>query len=132
VQIVRRLTQRARDVGVFCNISGTTLTDSNLPAIPRLYASPSRSRGANHFRFSQESVLAAGSSEEANLRYLANLGFRLSWIVTKLDLDFARLKRLGFHFLKVRARHYFRDEGCGRRRGPGGFQEFCFCGTASI
>jgi cyclic-di-GMP phosphodiesterase TipF (flagellum assembly factor) len=44
-----------------------------------------------------------GAGEEANLRYLSSLGFKLSMDqVTKLDLDFAKLKRLGFNFLKVR------------------------------
>ena len=105
VQIVRRLTQRHRDVGVFCNISGHTLTDSEF--FPQFLDFMHHHRdlaGQIIFEFSQDSVLAAGSSEEANLRYLANLGFRLSMDqVTKLDLDFAKLKRLGFHFLKVRA-----------------------------
>jgi cyclic-di-GMP phosphodiesterase, flagellum assembly factor TipF len=105
VQIVRRLTQRHRDVGVFCNISGHTLTDSEF--FPQFLDFMHHHRdlaGQIIFEFSQDAVLAAGSSEEANLRYLANLGFRLSMDqVTKLDLDFARLKRLGFRFLKVRA-----------------------------
>jgi len=49
-------------------------------------------------------VLSAGEAEEANLKYLAGLGFRLSMDqVTTLDLDFAKLKRLGFEFVKVRA-----------------------------
>ena len=105
VQVVRRLTQRHRDVGVFCNISGHTLTDSEF--FPQFLDFMHHHRdlaGQIIFEFSQDSVLAATSSEEANLRYLANLGFRLSMDqVTKLDLDFARLKRLGFQFLKVRA-----------------------------
>ncbi len=105
VQVVRRLTQRHRDVGVFCNISGHTLTDSEF--FPQFLDFMHHHRdlaGQIIFEFSQESVLAATSAEEANLRYLANLGFRLSMDqVTKLDLDFAKLKRLGFQFLKVRA-----------------------------
>lgn len=105
VQVVRRLTQRHRDVGVFCNISGHTLTDSEF--FPQFLDFMHHHRdlaGQIIFEFSQDSVLAASASEEANLRYLANLGFRLSMDqVTKLDLDFAKLKRLGFQFLKVRA-----------------------------
>ena len=105
VQVVRRLTQRHRDVGVFCNISGHTLTDSEF--FPQFLDFMHHHRdlaGQIIFEFSQDAVLAAGPSEEANLRYLANLGFRLSMDqVTKLDLDFAKLKRLGFQFLKVRA-----------------------------
>ena len=105
VQVVRRLTQRHRDVGVFCNISGHTLTDSEF--FPQFLDFMHHHRdlaGQIIFEFSQDSVLAATASEEANLRYLANLGFRLSMDqVTKLDLDFVKLKRLGFQFLKVRA-----------------------------
>jgi len=105
VQVVRRLTQRHRDVGVFCNISGHTLTDSEF--FPQFLDFMHHHRdlaGQIIFEFSQDSVLAAGPAEEANLRYLANLGFRLSMDqVTKLDLDFAKIKRLGFQFLKVRA-----------------------------
>ena len=105
VQIVRRLTQKHREVGVFCNISGHTLTDAEF--FPQFLDFMHHHRdlaGQIIFEFSQDAVLAAGPPEEANLRYLANLGFRLSMDqVTKLDLDFARLKRLGFRFLKVRA-----------------------------
>jgi cyclic-di-GMP phosphodiesterase TipF (flagellum assembly factor) len=105
VQIVRRLTQKHRDIAVFCNISGHTLTDSEF--FPQFLDFMHHHRDlAGHiiFEFSQDAVLAAGPAEEANLRYLANLGFRLSMDqVTKLDLDFARVKKLGFHFLKVRA-----------------------------
>ncbi|HYK79862.1 MAG TPA: EAL domain-containing protein [Micropepsaceae bacterium] len=105
VQVVRRLTQRHRDVGVFCNISGHTLTDTEF--FPQFLDFMHHHRdlaGQIIFEFSQDCVLAASAPEEANLRYLANLGFRLSMDqVTKLDLDFAKLKRLGFQFLKVRA-----------------------------
>ena len=48
VQIVRRLTQKSRDIGVFCNISGDTLADAEFfPQFLELYAptaiSPARS-----------------------------------------------------------------------------------------
>jgi cyclic-di-GMP phosphodiesterase TipF (flagellum assembly factor) len=105
VQIVRRLTQKHRDIAVFCNISGHTLTDGEF--FPQFLDFMHHHRdlaGQIIFEFAQGSVLAAGASEEANLRYLANLGFRLSMDqVTKLDFDPAKMKRLGFHFLKLRA-----------------------------
>jgi cyclic-di-GMP phosphodiesterase TipF (flagellum assembly factor) len=105
VQIVRRLAQRQRDVAVFCNISAHTLSDPEF--FPQFLDFMHHHRdlaGQIVFEFTQESVLAAGASEEANLRYLANLGFRLSMDqVTKLDFDLARARRLGFHFLKLRA-----------------------------
>src|SRR5262249_48625129 len=56
------------------------------------------------FEFAEDAVLNAGTTEESNLRYLSGLGFRMSMDqVTKLDLDFTRLKRLGFQFVKIRA-----------------------------
>jgi cyclic-di-GMP phosphodiesterase TipF (flagellum assembly factor) len=105
VQIVRRLAQRQRDVAVFCNISAHTLSDPEF--FPQFLDFMHHHRdlaGQIIFEFTQDSVLAARASEEANLRYLANLGFRLSMDqVTKLDFDLGRARRLGFHFLKLRA-----------------------------
>ena len=105
VQVVRRQTQKQREAAVFCNISGHTLSDAEF--FPQFLDFLHHNRDlAGHivFEFDQASILRAGSSEEANLRYLSSLGFKLSMDqVKKLDLDFARLKRLGFTFLKVRA-----------------------------
>ena len=105
VQTVRRLTQRQRDVAVFFNISAQTLSDPEF--FPQFLDFMHHHRDLASqiiFEFPQAAVLAARASEEANLRYLANLGFRLSMDqVTKIDFDWARARRLGFHFLKVRA-----------------------------
>ena len=105
VQIVRRLTQKQRDIGVFCNISGDTLGDSEF--FPQFLEYMHHNRDlAGHivFEFSQEAVAKAGQQGEANLAYLASLGFALSMDhVSSLALDFAKLKRLGFRHLKVRA-----------------------------
>ena len=105
VQVVRRLTQRHRDVGVFCNISGHTLTDSEF--FPQFldYMRANRDlAGQIVFEFSQEAVLKAGSEGEHNLAALATMGFGLSMDhVETLALDFLRLKAIGFRHLKVRA-----------------------------
>jgi cyclic-di-GMP phosphodiesterase TipF (flagellum assembly factor) len=105
VQLVRRLAQKNRDAAVFCNISGHTLADAEFFAQFLDFMHHHRDlAGQIVFEFGQDAVLAAGPSEEANLRYLANLGFKLSLDqVTKLDVDFARLRKLGFHFLKLKA-----------------------------
>jgi cyclic-di-GMP phosphodiesterase TipF (flagellum assembly factor) len=105
VQIVRRLAHKHRDVGVFCNISGHTLRDSEFFPQFLEFMHHHRDLAAQIiFEFAQGDVLAAGPAEQANLRYLANLGFRLSLdTVTALDMDFARARRLGFQFLKLRA-----------------------------
>jgi cyclic-di-GMP phosphodiesterase TipF (flagellum assembly factor) len=105
VQIVRRLTQKQRELAVFCNISAPTLSDPEF--FPQFLDFMHHHRdlsGHIIFEFTQDAVLAARATEEANLRYLANLGFRLSIDnVTKLDVDFAKLRRLGFQFFKLKA-----------------------------
>lgn len=105
VQVVRRLTQKRRDIGVFCNISGDTLKDAEF--FPQFLDFLHHNRDLARqivFEFAQDAILDAGESELANLRYLAGLGFALSMDqVRTLDLDFARLKELGFVHLKVRA-----------------------------
>jgi cyclic-di-GMP phosphodiesterase TipF (flagellum assembly factor) len=105
VQIVRRLTARPKDVGVFCNISAETLSDSEF--FPQFLEYMHHNRdlaGQIVFEFSQEAVLEAGPQGDSNLLYLSNLGFALSMDhVQTLNLDFAKLKGLGFQHLKVRA-----------------------------
>ena len=105
VQVVRRLAQKNREIAAFCNISGHTLSDAEF--FPQFLDFMHHNRdlsGHIVFEFDQASILTARGNEEANLRYLAGLGFRLSMDqVKRLDLDFAKLKRLGFTFLKVRA-----------------------------
>jgi cyclic-di-GMP phosphodiesterase TipF (flagellum assembly factor) len=105
VQVVRRLTHKRRDIGVFCNISGHTLADAEF--FPQFLDFMHHHRdlsGQIVFEFGQKSVLEASPQEEANLRYLSGLGFALSMDQVRiLDLDFARLKTLGFRYLKVPA-----------------------------
>jgi cyclic-di-GMP phosphodiesterase TipF (flagellum assembly factor) len=105
VQIVRKLTTKNRDVGVFCNISGDTLRDAEF--FPQFLEYMHHNRdlsGQIVFEFEQSAVLKAGPEGEANLNYLSGLGFALSMDhVETLALDFAKLKTMGFQHLKVRA-----------------------------
>ncbi|HKQ44141.1 MAG TPA: EAL domain-containing protein [Rhizomicrobium sp.] len=105
VQIVRRLTQKNRDIGIFCNISGDTLADKEF--FPQFldYMRVNRDlAGQIIFEFSQQAVLKAGVEGEKNLAALATMGFALSMDhVESLALDFLRLKAIGFRHLKVRA-----------------------------
>jgi cyclic-di-GMP phosphodiesterase TipF (flagellum assembly factor) len=105
VQIVRRLTQKSRDIGIFCNISGDTLTDKEFfPQFLDYMRVNKDLAGQIIFEFSQESVIKAGLEGERNLTTLANMGFALSMDhVENLALDFLRLKAIGFRHLKVRA-----------------------------
>ncbi len=105
VQIVRRLTQKSRDIGIFCNISGDTLTDKEFfPQFLDYMRANKDLAGQIVFEFSQEAVIKAGLEGERNLTTLANMGFALSMDhVETLALDFLRLKAIGFRHLKVRA-----------------------------
>ncbi|MDE2134680.1 MAG: EAL domain-containing protein [Alphaproteobacteria bacterium] len=105
VQIVRKLTVKNRGIGVFCNISGDTLRDAEF--FPQFLEYMHNNRdlsGQIVFEFDQGAVLKAGPEGEANLNYLAGLGFALSMDhVETLALDFGKLKNMGFKHLKVRA-----------------------------
>ncbi len=105
VQIVRRLAQKSRDVGIFCNISGDTLRDEEFfPQFVDYMQANQDLAGQIIFEFDQDAVLDAGATGQRNLARLAGLGFSLSMDhVQTLALDFPRLKGLGFRYLKVRA-----------------------------
>jgi cyclic-di-GMP phosphodiesterase, flagellum assembly factor TipF len=105
VQVVRRLTGKNREIGVFCNISGDTLTDAEF--FPQFLEYLHHNRDlAQHivFEFAQGALTKAGQKGEENLAYLSSLGFALSMDhVETLNMDFSRLKMLGFRHIKVRA-----------------------------
>jgi cyclic-di-GMP phosphodiesterase TipF (flagellum assembly factor) len=102
---VRRLTQKNREIGIFCNISGDTLADAEFFPQFADYMQANRDlAGQIIFEFNQDAVLKAGAVGEENLARLASLGFALSMDhVQTLALDFQHLKGLGFRYLKVRA-----------------------------
>ncbi|HXR94403.1 MAG TPA: EAL domain-containing protein [Rhizomicrobium sp.] len=105
VQVVRRLAQKSRGVGVFCNISADTLTDQEF--FPQFldYMHANKDLGGHiMFEFNQEAVRQAGAEGESNLASLSSMGFGLSMDhVDSLALDFVKLKSLGFRYLKVKA-----------------------------
>jgi cyclic-di-GMP phosphodiesterase TipF (flagellum assembly factor) len=105
VQVVKRLTQKNRDIGIFCNISGHTLRDAEFfPQFLGFLREHREMASQIIFEFAQDAILDATAHEEENLKALMGLGFRLSMDqIATLDFDFARAKRLGFHFLKVKA-----------------------------
>jgi cyclic-di-GMP phosphodiesterase, flagellum assembly factor TipF len=124
VQIVRRLTLKHRDVGVFCNISGDTLTDAEF--FPQFldYMKANRDlAGQIVFEFGQDALAKAGAKGEENLAFLSSLGFALSMDhVDALALDFARLKKIGFRHLKLRADTLL--AGMGNARAAVGPEDF--------
>ena len=103
IQILRRLLLRKSDAVVVCNISASSLADSNFFNDFRklLSAKPDL---ADHliFEFDQETVLKMDTLEEESLRALKNLGFRFAVDnVTDLSMDFLKLVSFGFHFVKT-------------------------------
>jgi len=126
VQIVRRLTQKHRDIGVFCNISGDTLTDAEF--FPQFLEYMQHNRdlaGQIVFEFGQDALIKAGAKGEENLAFLASLGFALSMDhIDTLALDFARLKKMGFRHIKLRADTLLAGMGTARAAvGPEDFKK---------
>ena len=105
VQIVRRLMQKQRDIGIFCNISGVSLIDAEFfPQFLEFMHANRDLAGQIVCELSQEDVKCAGAEGEANLASLARLGFALSLDrVESWEFDFTKLRTLGFRYIKVRA-----------------------------
>ena len=106
VQVVRRLLLKNRDVGLFCNISMSTLTD---PAYFRQlhdFMQANRALAPSLvFEFRQNAYRSFGAIEHEGLAALADLGFRFSLDhVTDLRIEPKELFDRGFRFLKTPAK----------------------------
>ncbi|MDP3854740.1 EAL domain-containing protein [Phenylobacterium sp.] len=105
VQIVRRLAKQDRKVGIFCNVSTSSLADETFfPQFLELLAANRDLAGALIFELGQAAFDARGSVEARNMGKLAELGFRFSLDkVVDLDIDFQDLARSDVKFLKISA-----------------------------
>lgn len=105
VQMVRKLEQRAKDVGFFLNLSPDML--AQVETFNPLYDFLQRERehAANIvLEFSYEGVRELDRNGLYRLGQLSALGFALSLDgIDRLDLDFPALARLGVRFLKINA-----------------------------
>jgi cyclic-di-GMP phosphodiesterase TipF (flagellum assembly factor) len=105
VQIVRRVAERHRGAGIFCNISGHSLEDAAF--FSQFLEFMNNNRGLAEllvFEFSQATLDRATPVEIGNLRHLTELGFQLSLDnVTHLDFDVNMLRERSFRFVKVSA-----------------------------
>lgn len=105
VQMVRKLEQRAKDVGFFLNLSPDML--AQIETFNPLYDFLQRERehAANIvLEFSYEGVRGLDRNGLYRLGQLSALGFALSLDgIDRLDLDFAALAKLGVRFLKFNA-----------------------------
>jgi cyclic-di-GMP phosphodiesterase, flagellum assembly factor TipF len=105
VQVVRRLSNKNREVGLFCNISGSTLTNGMMfqQIVDFLEANRTLSPFIV-FQFSQFAVRALGPIEQECIATLADLGFRFSMDhVSDLRIEPKELAERGFRFVKAPA-----------------------------
>jgi cyclic-di-GMP phosphodiesterase, flagellum assembly factor TipF len=105
VQIVRRLAGQDRKVGIFCNISLSSLGDENFfPPFMEFMGANRDLSDSLIFELGQRAFNARGSIEARNMAKLADLGFRFSLDkVTDLDLNFQDLARADVGFVKIAA-----------------------------
>ena len=104
VQVVRRLLLKNRDIGLFCNLSGATLTDASFAQFLEFAEANRAIAPALVFEFSQSAVRAMGPIEHESLAALAERGFGFSMDnVTDLRLDARELNERGFRFVKAPA-----------------------------
>ena len=105
VQIVRRLAKQDRRIGIFCNISLTSLRDETF--FPQFLEFLNENRdlsGALIFELGQDAFGTRGSVEARNMAKLADLGFRFSLDkVTSIDFDLQDLHRSDVRFVKIGA-----------------------------
>jgi cyclic-di-GMP phosphodiesterase TipF (flagellum assembly factor) len=105
VQVVRRLSTKNREVGLFCNMSAGTLASASVfKAITDFLEANRVLAPYLVFEFAQSAVREMGPIEEACIATLADLGFRFSMDhVADLRMEPRDLAERGFRFIKVPA-----------------------------
>jgi cyclic-di-GMP phosphodiesterase TipF (flagellum assembly factor) len=105
VQVTRRLQLKNRDVGVFCNVCGLTLSDPVYFRHFLDFMDANRAlSGALILEFTQKAYRAFGPIEHESLAALAERGFRFSMDhVADLRMEPKELADRWFRFLKVPA-----------------------------
>ncbi len=112
VQVVRRLLLKSRDVGLFCNISGATLTDAGFAKFLEFMEANRAIAPALVFEFTQSAVRAMGPIEHESLAALAERGYRFSIDnLTDLRVEARELNERGFRFVKAPAALLFNRVG---------------------
>ena len=104
VQVVRRLSLKNRDIGVFCNLAAATLTDAGFPQLLEFIEANRAIAPSLMFEFTQSAVRAMGPIEHESLAALAERGFRFSMDnLSDLRVEPRELTERGFRFIKAPA-----------------------------
>jgi cyclic-di-GMP phosphodiesterase, flagellum assembly factor TipF len=105
VQVLRRLMVRNKDVGVFCNVSATTLTNPTHFAQCLDFLEANRALAPSFvLEFKQATLRKLGPAETENLAALSQRGYRFSIDhVTDLRFEPRELADRGVRFIKVPA-----------------------------
>jgi len=105
VQVVRRLASKSRDIGVFCDISGSTLNDPEFfPQLSDFMAANRALAPSLVLEFAQSTMRAMGPIETESLAALADLGFRFSLDrLNDLRIEPRELAERSFRFVKAPA-----------------------------
>ncbi|MEM7766931.1 MAG: EAL domain-containing protein [Pseudomonadota bacterium] len=103
VQIVRRLAERDRRIGIFCNISAASLDDDKVFPFFLDFMSENRDlSGAVIFELSADHFETRSRQMRENMDKLSAMGFRFSIDHTpSVGLDLPRLQDAGVRFCKV-------------------------------
>jgi len=107
VQIVRRLAERDRRVGVFCNISAASLEDTTFFPMFLEFMTENRDlSGAVIFEITADRFETRSRAMRDNMDKLTALGFRFSIDhADNLGLDLPRLQSAGIRFVKMNGTH---------------------------
>jgi cyclic-di-GMP phosphodiesterase, flagellum assembly factor TipF len=105
VQVVRRLLLKNREIGLFCNLSGSTLTDAtHFPQFLEFMDANRAIAPSLVLEFTQSAVRAMGPIEHESLAALTERGYRFSLDnVTDLRIEPRELANRGFRFIKIQA-----------------------------
>jgi cyclic-di-GMP phosphodiesterase, flagellum assembly factor TipF len=104
VQVVRRLLLKNRDIGLFCNLAASTLTDAGFQQLLEFLEANRAIAPSLVFEFTQAAVRDMGPIEHESLAALAERGFRFSMDrLGDLRVEPRELTERGFRFVKAPA-----------------------------
>ncbi len=112
VQVIRRMQTKNREVGLFCNISGATISDASFPQLAEFLEANRALSTSIVLEFAQKTVRSLGPIELASLGQIVDLGFRFSMDrLADLNLEPREFSERGFRFVKAPAELLLRRGG---------------------